>query len=152
MGVLPWSPLKSGCLSGRYRRGQADPADTRRSAVLGRPGEAQFTVIEALAAVAAEVGASPAAVALSWVQHRPGVSSTLIGPRTLGHLESNLAGLDVELTAEQTATLNEVSAPVLNLPYDLNQQVGRMLKYAGATVDGVAGPVYPPLLQSTARY
>ncbi|MFE7171612.1 aldo/keto reductase [Streptomyces sp. NPDC057616] len=152
MGVLPWSPLKSGYLSGKYRRGQADPADTRRSAVLGRPSEAQFTVIEALAAVAEETGASPAAVALSWVQNRPGVSSTLIGPRTLEHLESNLAGLDVELTAEQTAALDEVSAPALNFPYDLNRQVGPMLKYAGATVDGVASPVYPPLLQSAARY
>jgi RNA polymerase sigma-B factor len=94
MGVLPWSPLKSGFLSGKYRRDQTGPTDTKRSAVLGRPSEAQFTVIEALASVAEEIGASPAAVALSWVQNRPGVSSTLIGPRTLEHLESNLAGLE----------------------------------------------------------
>ncbi|WP_405866434.1 MULTISPECIES: aldo/keto reductase [unclassified Streptomyces] len=152
MGVLPWSPLKSGYLSGKYRRDQAGPADTRRSAVLGLPSDAQFTVIEALAAVAEEIGASPAAVALSWVQSRPGVSSTLIGPRTLEHLEANLAGLDVRLTAEQTATLDEVSAPTLNFPHDLNRNVGPMLKYAGATVDGAPSPVYPPLLESAARY
>lgn len=120
--------------------------------MLGAPTEAQFSVIDALAAVAREVGASSAAVALAWVQSRPGVSSTIIGPRTRAHLESSLAGLDVELTAQQTARLNEVSAPALNFPYDLNQQVASMLKYAGATVDGEKSAVYPPLLQSTARY
>ncbi|MFV8185036.1 MULTISPECIES: aldo/keto reductase [unclassified Streptomyces] len=152
MGVLPWSPLKSGFLSGKYRRDQTGPTDTKRSAVLGRPSEAQFTVIEALASVAEEIGASPAAVALSWVQNRPGVSSTLIGPRTLEHLESNLAGLEVQLTSEQRAALDAVSAPILNFPHDLNHSVGPMLKYAGATVDGQTSAVYPPLLESTARY
>ncbi|MEU6252459.1 aldo/keto reductase [Streptomyces sp. NPDC047043] len=152
MGVLPWSPLKSGYLSGKYRRGQAGPGDARRAAVLGLPSDEQFTVIEALTTVAEEAGASPAAVALAWVQSRPGVSSTLIGPRTLEHLEANLAGLDVRLTPEQTATLDEVSAPTLNFPYDLNRRVGAMLKYAGATVDGEPSAVYPPLVQSAARY
>ncbi|MEU6140765.1 aldo/keto reductase [Streptomyces sp. NPDC047081] len=152
MGVLPWSPLKSGYLSGKYRRDQAGPADARRSAVLGLPTDAQFTVIEALAAVAEEAGASPAAVALAWVQSRPGVSSTIIGPRTLDHLEANLAGLDVRLTPEQTARLDEVSAPTLNFPYDLNRTVGPMLKYAGATVDGEPSTVYPPLVESATRY
>ncbi|MGI5460053.1 aldo/keto reductase [Streptomyces sp. CA-249302] len=152
MGVLPWSPLKNGYLSGKYRRDQAGPADARRSAVLGQPTDAQFTVIEALAAVAEEVGASPAAVALSWVQNRPGVSSTIIGPRTLDHLEANLAGLDVRLTPEQTATLDEVSVPSLNFPYDLNRRFGPMLKYAGATVDGETSAVYPPLVESAVRY
>ncbi|MFF4896519.1 aldo/keto reductase [Streptomyces sp. NPDC001068] len=152
MGMLPWSPLKSGYLSGKYRRGQDAPPDARRAAAVGQPSEAQFTVIEALAAVAEEAGASPAAVALSWVQNRPGVTSTLIGPRTLGHLEANLAALDVRLTPEQTARLDQVSAPVLGFPHDLNRQVGAMLKYAGATVDGVPSAVYPPLLGSTARY
>jgi aryl-alcohol dehydrogenase-like predicted oxidoreductase len=152
MGLLPWSPLKNGYLSGKYRRDRATSADARRAAVLGRPSEAQFTVIEALATVAEEIGASPAAVALAWLRGRPGVSSTIIGPRTLEHFEANLAGLDVRLTPEQAATLDEVSAPTLNFPYDLNQRVGRMLKYAGATVDGEPSAVYPPLLASATRY
>ncbi|MER6222158.1 aldo/keto reductase [Streptomyces sp900105755] len=83
--------------SGKYRRGRSAPADAKRAAVLGRPAEEQFTVIEALAAVAEETGASPAAVALSWVQNRPGVTSTLIGPRIRAHLEASLAALDVRL-------------------------------------------------------
>jgi aryl-alcohol dehydrogenase-like predicted oxidoreductase len=152
MGLLPWSPLKSGFLAGGWRRGEAAPAGSRRSAVLGAPTEEQFTVIEALARVAREVGASSAAVALAWVQSRPGVTSTLIGPRTLDHLEANLAGLEVRLTPEQTALLDEVSAPTLNFPHALNRAVGPMLKYAGATVDGEPSTVYPPLLQSTERY
>ncbi|MFJ6080522.1 aldo/keto reductase [Streptomyces sp. NPDC092369] len=141
MGVLPWSPLKSGYLSGKYRRGQGT-SESRRAAVLGAPTDAQFTVIEALAGIADEIGASPAAVALSWVQNRPGVTSTLIGPRTLQHLEANLAGLDVHLTPEQTAVLDEVSAPTLNFPFELNRSMGRMLKYAGATVDGEESGVH----------
>ncbi|WP_427920305.1 aldo/keto reductase [Streptomyces sp. cg40] len=152
MGVLPWSPLKSGYLSGKYTRTRATPADTRRSAVLGAPTPAQFKVIDALAEVAEQAGATSAATALSWVRSRPGVTSTLIGPRTLSHLEANLAALDLRLTPAQTATLDDASAPTLNFPHDLNQQVGAMLKYAGATVDGVPSAVYPPLLESAARY
>ena len=152
MGLLPWSPLKNGYLSGKYRLGQDGPADARRASAVGHPTEAQFTVIETLAAVAGEIGASPAAVALSWVQNRPGVSSTIIGPRTLKHLQANLAGLEIRLTPEQSARLDEVSTPALNFPHDLNLRVGRMLKYAGATVDGEPSAVYPPLLESAARY
>ena len=152
MGLLPWGPLKSGYLSGAYTREQPAPSGARRAARLGTPSDAQFTVIEAVAAVAEEIGTTSAAVALSWVQNRPGVSSTLLGPRTLGHLESNLAGLEVELTAEQTARLDGVSAPALNFPFDNNRQFGAVLKYAGATVDGVRSEVYPPLLDNLTRY
>ncbi|MET7482570.1 aldo/keto reductase [Streptomyces sp. NPDC005538] len=152
MGLLPWGPLKSGYLSGRYTRSDSTPADSKRAAILGAPTAAQFKVIDALAEVAADAGTTSAAAALSWVQSRPGVTSTLIGPRTLAHLEANLTALDLHLTPAQTATLDEVSAPTLNFPYDLNQRVGSMLKYAGATVDGVPSAVYPPLLEYPARY
>ncbi|MFJ9372229.1 aldo/keto reductase [Streptomyces sp. NPDC101455] len=141
MGVLSWSPLKSGYLSGKYTRARSTPADTRRSAILGSPTPAQFTVIDAVAEVAKETGATSAAVALSWVRNRPGITSTLIGPRTLAHLEANLAALDLHLTPARTATPDEVSTPTLNFPHDLNRQVGDMLKYAGATVDGVPSAV-----------
>ncbi|WP_329459312.1 aldo/keto reductase [Streptomyces sp. NBC_01497] len=152
MGMLPWSPLKSGYLSGKYTRTGGIPADTRRARILGEPSEAQYTVIDALGAVAEEAGASPAAVALAWVQGRPGVTSTLIGPRSVTHLEANLAGLTVRLTESQRATLDAVSEPALNFPAALNRQVGAMLQYAGATVDGVRTTVYPPLAESPTRY
>jgi aryl-alcohol dehydrogenase-like predicted oxidoreductase len=152
MGLLPWSPLKSGYLTGKYRRHLNAPADAKRAAILGNPSEAQFTVIERLVSVAEEAGTTPAAAALSWVQNRPGVTSTLIGPRTLAHLESHLTALDVRLTPAQIAALDDVSIPTLNFPHDLNHRVAAMLKYAGATVDGRPSSVYPPLLQSVNRY
>jgi aryl-alcohol dehydrogenase-like predicted oxidoreductase len=153
MGVLPWSPLKSGYLSGKYAGGSREiPADTKRGSLLGMPNEAQYKVIDALAAVAKEVDASSAAVALAWVQQRPGISSTIIGPRRVDHLEGNLAGLEIQLTEQQLAVLDEVSAPTLNFPADNNRELAPMLKYSGATVDGQQTHAYPALLENSTRY
>jgi diketogulonate reductase-like aldo/keto reductase len=93
------------------------------------------------------VGATPAAVALAWLLTRPGVTAPILGPRRLEHLAANLDAPDVRLTETQVAALNEVSAPRLNYPFDVNTQVGAMLQFAGATVDGRPSTVYPPLLQ-----
>jgi hypothetical protein len=81
------------------------------------------------------------------VQGRPGVTSTLIGPRRLDHLEANLAALDPTLTADQHGRLNAASEPTLNFPAALTRDIAPMLQYAGATVNGQATEVYPPLLQ-----
>jgi aryl-alcohol dehydrogenase-like predicted oxidoreductase len=151
MGVLPWSPLAGGFLSGKYARG-VEARDTRRGRITGGPSDAQYPVIDALAAVAGEVGADPAAVALAWLRGRPGVTAPILGPRRIEHLDANLAALDLTLTEAQVATLNEVSAPRLSYPYDLNRQVGPMLQFAGTTVDGQPSIVYPPLLQDATRY
>lgn len=151
MGVLPWSPLAGGYLSGKYTRG-AEAQDTLRGQITGGPSDAQYTVIDALTAVAGEVGAAPAAVALAWLRSRPAVTAPILGPRRIAHLDANLAALDLTLTDAQIATLDEVSAPRLNYPYDLNQQVGPMLQFAGTTVDGRPSVVYPPLLQDATRY
>ena len=118
----------------------------------GGPTDAQFEVIDALAAVAAEVDATPAAVALAWLRSRPGVTAPIVGARRLEHLEANLASLDVELSDAQVATLDAVSAPQLDYPYDLNRTAGPMLQFAGTTVDGQESVVYPPLLESASRY
>jgi aryl-alcohol dehydrogenase-like predicted oxidoreductase len=146
MSLTPWSPLAGGFLSGKYRRG-AEAADTRRGLITGGPSEEQFTVIDALIAVAAEAGVSPAAAALAWLGTRPGVTAPILGPRRIEHLDANLAALEVRLTEAQLGTLSAVSAPRLNYPHDLNRQTGRMLQFAGATVDGQPSAVYPPLLQ-----
>ena len=145
MAVLPWGPLRNGFLSGKYTRA-GRPDDVRRAAAIGMPTDAEFEVIDVVARVAAEVGASPAAVALAWLLTRPAVTSVLVGPRRLAHLEDNLNGLEVSLSAAQLAALDEVSTPALNYPADLNNRVGAMLMYAGATVDGAKSEVYPPLL------
>jgi aryl-alcohol dehydrogenase-like predicted oxidoreductase len=82
MGVMPWSPLKRGLLSGKFHRDSVGSVDTKRTAMAGVPSEGDHVVIDALCAMADEVGATPAAVALAWVQSRPGVASTIIGARS----------------------------------------------------------------------
>ncbi len=109
-------------------------------------------MIEAVARVAAELGVSSAEVALAWVRSRPAVTSTLIGARTIEQLQSNLASLEVTLAPEQLAALDEPSAPSLDFPAPNNALLGPMLGFGGTTVDGVELPVWPALLESSARY
>jgi aryl-alcohol dehydrogenase-like predicted oxidoreductase len=151
MALVPWSPLKNGFLSGKYRRG-AQVTDSARTAFVGGPGEDEFRVIDAVAAVADELGTSSAAVALAWLRTRPGTVVPILGARRVDHLETNLAALDLALTPAHLRTLDEVSAPTLNYPAPLHGALRSMLQFAGATVDGEPSTVYPPLLQSDTRY
>ncbi|PLZ00859.1 aldo/keto reductase [Burkholderia sp. WAC0059] len=152
MGVMPWSPLKNGFLSGKFRRGNAAPVDTARTGLVGVPEERHYVVIEALCELADEIGATPAAVALAWVRSRAGVASTLIGARRPDQLAANLAALDLVLTDAQIARLDAVSKPTLNFPADLNAHWAPMLGFPGTTVDGIAAPSSPLLAASAARY
>src|SRR5947209_6409477 len=94
VGVLPWSPLRGGQLSGKYVRNNGTPADSRRTRLVDGPTESDWAVIEAVASVAAELGVGSAEVALAWVRS-PAVTSTLIGARTIEQLRSNLASLEI---------------------------------------------------------
>jgi aryl-alcohol dehydrogenase-like predicted oxidoreductase len=152
VGVLPWSPLRGGQLSGKYDRDGGAPADSTRAAHMGGPAERDWGVIDAVARVAAEIGVGSAQVALAWVRSRPAVTSTLIGARTADQLRANLASLEVTLTPEQLATLDEASAPSLDFPAAINAGPGPMLGFGGTTVDGVELPVWPMLLTSSVRY
>ena len=151
MALTPWSPLKNGFLSGKYRRG-ATVTDSARAAYVGGPSEEEFVVIDAVAAIADEVGTSSAAVALAWLRARQGTVVPILGARRSEHLEDNLSALDVTLDAEQLATLDAVSAPTLNYPAPMHGAQRATLQFAGATVDGEPSTVYPPLLQSDVRY
>jgi aryl-alcohol dehydrogenase-like predicted oxidoreductase len=151
IGVLPWSPLRGGQLSGKYTRNNGAPADSRRSRLAG-PTVGDWDVIEAVAGVAAELGVGSAEVALAWVRSRPAVTSTLIGARTLEQFRSNLASLQVTLAPEQLAALEEPSAPSLDFPAPNNALLGPMLGFGGTTVDGIELPVWPALLESPGRY
>ncbi|MEW2516862.1 aldo/keto reductase [Actinacidiphila alni] len=151
MALVPWSPLKNGFLSGKYRRG-GEVADSARSAFVGGPTEEEFTVIDAVTAVADELGTSPAAVALAWLRAREGTVVPILGARRVDHLTTNLAALELELTPDQLRGLDEVSAPTLDYPAALHGPLRRMLQFAGTTVDGEPSEVYPPLLQSDVRY
>lgn len=151
MALVPWSPLKNGFLSGKYRR-TGDVDDSARAGYVGMPDEAQFRVIDAVTAVAAEIGANPAAVSLAWLRARPGTVVPILGARRLRHLEDNVAGLDVTLEPEHLQTLDKVSAPQLSDPAPQNGEVRAMLQFAGTTVDGESSTVYPPLALSQERY
>jgi len=152
MGIMPWSPLKSGFLSGKFRRDNAGSVDTKRTAMVRVPGEKDYVVIDALCAVADEVGATPASIALAWVRSRPGVGSTLIGARRPDQLQANLAALDLILTDAQIAKLNDASKPALNFPADINTNLAPMFGFPGTTMDGQTAPASPLLAASASHY
>jgi len=132
MGVTPWSPLKGGVLTGKYTRENAGTIEPGRGAwVKNNLNERAFTIIDAIREVAKQLGgkATPAQVALAWVQRRPGVSSSIIGARTIDQLLDNLAALEVRLTPEQNARLDEASKYVAHFPHEF-------LKY---TIDNTQG-------------
>ncbi len=151
MALVPWSPLKNGFLSGKYRRDTA-VGDSARTAFVGVPSEQEYGVIDAVAAIADELGTTSAAVALAWLRTRPGTVVPIVGARRLGHLEQNLAGIDVALSAEHVRTLDELSAPTLDYPAPMHGALRAMLQFAGTTVDGESSAVYPPLTASSVRY
>ena len=100
LGVIPWSPLKGGWLSGKYQRGMTTPPKGSRVEIAEEKGwseswsaynnEHTWTVLDALFAVAEEVSKTPAQVALNWLLQRPGVTAPIIGARTMAQLEDNL--------------------------------------------------------------
>jgi aryl-alcohol dehydrogenase-like predicted oxidoreductase len=117
MGMLPWSPLGGGWLSGKYRRDERPTGDTRlgddpergMEAYDRRGTERTWNVIDAVQKVAEDRGISMAEVALAWVTDRPGVTSTILGARTTEQLETNLRSADLHLSAEEAAALDQAS-------------------------------------------
>jgi aryl-alcohol dehydrogenase-like predicted oxidoreductase len=152
MGVLPWSPLKSGFLSGKYASGATGNVDTTRGALAGAPSQEDYRVIDTVNEIAREIGVSPAAVALAWVRGRPGITSTLIGARRMDQLEANLTALDLTLSPEHEARLTEVSLPRLNFPAANNAALARLAQNGGTTVDGIPTPPPPRLIQGARVY
>jgi aryl-alcohol dehydrogenase-like predicted oxidoreductase len=128
VGIIPWSPLRGGWLSGKYRRGMdAPPAGTRleRASTEGwseawenYANETTWAIIDVLLAIAEEVDKTPAQVALNWLLRKPGVTAPIIGARTMQQLEDNMAATGWALTPEQVQRLDEVSEPALPYPYD----------------------------------
>ncbi len=117
LGLLPWSPLGGGWLSGKYRRGSRPSGATRLGEDPGRGMEAwdrrgtdrTWRIIDAVEKVADDRGVSMAEVALSWLTDRAGVTSTILGARTLEQLATNLKASGLHLGADETAALDEAS-------------------------------------------
>ena len=121
VGILVWSPLAGGLLSGKYRRGQDAPEGSRRFAGWDEPpvhDEGKLhDIVDALLAVAEAHGVSAAQVALAWVLGRPGVTSAIVGARDESQLADNLKAADLALTDDDRAKLDAVSADRLQYPY-----------------------------------
>lgn len=121
VGVLVWSPLAGGLLSGKYRRDDRNPEGTRRFDGWTEPPvrdeDALYTIVDALVAVGSTHGVSAAQVALAWLLTRPAVTSVIIGARTDAQLADNLAAANLTLTDEDLATLEAASAIPLLYPY-----------------------------------
>ena len=155
LGVLPWSPLASGLLSGKYSRADLDQQRSRASGgaratdedggnAVSRPltlTEKRIEIADAVKAVAAEIGRSPAQVALNWLLGQPGVTSPILGARTLSQLEDNLGALAFDLEPEHRQRLEAVSAIDLGFPHDfLASDMVRNLIAGGTRIDRPQGP------------
>jgi aryl-alcohol dehydrogenase-like predicted oxidoreductase len=121
LGLLIWSPLAGGWMSGKYRRGKDLPGGSRHASEWSEPPiydeDALYDTIEELVAVAEGRGVSAAQVALAWLLHRPGVTSVVVGARTDEQLADNLGAADLELSPEEVARLEKVSRPRLIYPH-----------------------------------
>ncbi len=153
LGVTPWSPLRGGVLTGKYTRENVTAAQPGRGeGVTAYLDERTFVIVDELVRIAAERDTSAAAVALAWVQGKPGVDSTIIGARTLEQLEQNLAGLAVTLDEAHIDALDRVSTPTLSFPIPFLQMATTFM-HGGATVDGETSEVWPMAPQNdTERY
>ena len=118
VGVLPWSPLSGGFLSGKYRRDNPTPEGARRTAFQFPPIDEVrgFDAVEALAAIAKQRGATVAQVALAWLLAQPGITSIIIGANKMSQLEDNLKATDLQLTAAELAVLSATTAPKPQYP------------------------------------
>ncbi len=121
LGILPWSPLAGGFLTGKFERGQAAPANTRLGDKADRIGrydnERNWKILDAVRAVASEVGATPSAVSLAWLLAKPQVTSVIFGARTPDQLDANLKAADLELSAKHVELLDQASTFELGYPY-----------------------------------
>jgi aryl-alcohol dehydrogenase-like predicted oxidoreductase len=128
LGVIPWSPLRGGWLSGKYRRGMTEPPTGTRVAIAEEQGwseswsaynnERTWRLLDVLFAVAEEAGKSPAQVAINWLLRQPGVTAPIIGARSVEQLETNLASAGWQLGEQALGRLDRASAIETPYPYE----------------------------------
>lgn len=139
MGIMPWSPLAGGFLTGKYSRGNT--ADTGRLSGANPFGNSKFVdrnweILDVLKAVAGELDRPAAQVALAWTLNRPGVASTLIGASNVKQLESNIAASEIRMTVEHMERLESASAPTPGFSSSLVQPAIRRMIFGGHGVSG----------------
>jgi aryl-alcohol dehydrogenase-like predicted oxidoreductase len=121
LGVLPWSPLAGGFLSGKYAKNQPPPAGVRLEKWKERfadfASDRGWRTLDALHAIAKQNATTPAAVALAWLLAKPTVTSVIFGARSIEQLDDNLKAADLKLSAEEVQRLDDASAFELGYPY-----------------------------------
>ncbi len=134
LGLVAWSPLAGGLLSGKYHSGNGDGARYSAESAKGfrRTGERPDRVVSALKKVSQQIGRTPAQVALGWLRYRDIPVIPIIGARRLEQLRDNLASYELELSPEHLSALNEASAIEMGFPYDFyqNERI-RTVAYGG---------------------
>ncbi len=127
LGILPWSPLAAGFLTGKYRKDQPPPEGARLEKWKDRwsrfDNDRNWAILEALDAVVAQTEATHSQVALAWLLHKPVVSSVIFGARNAEQLDGNLKAADLKLSDEQVAALDEASKFDVGYPYQFMGQV-----------------------------
>jgi aryl-alcohol dehydrogenase-like predicted oxidoreductase len=136
LGITPWSPLKSGVLSGKYTRRSSHIKVDRAALMSGFLNEKTYTLVDELEIIAKAHDSTVARVALAWVRMRPGVSSTIIGARRVSQLEDNLQSLDLILTATELEHLESLTKPTFGFPQNM-QPIFPAIHNGGTTVNGV---------------
>jgi aryl-alcohol dehydrogenase-like predicted oxidoreductase len=140
LGITPWSPLKSGLLSGKYTRHNAGQIKPDRGFIGDAfRNERTYAIVDQLQAIAKAHESTAARVALAWVQAQPSVSSTIIGARRLAQLEDNLKALELKLSVEELDRLNALTKPAFGFPQNL-QALFPAIHHGGNTVNGVFAP------------
>lgn len=128
LAILPWSPLAFGYLSGKYDRNRPRPASSRVDGPLAQflPADWDriYNIVDVLKEIASGHGVTPAAIALAWLLHKPGVTSVILGVRTMEQLRQNLAAAEVKLSEEEMARLDAVSATPVPYPQWMIRQYG----------------------------
>jgi aryl-alcohol dehydrogenase-like predicted oxidoreductase len=121
LGLLIWSPLAGGLLSGKYRRGEPPPEGSRHASEWDEPPvydeDRLYDTVDVLVSIASEHDVSPARVALAWLLARPGITTVIVGARTDEQLADNLAAAELSLSEDELRRLEEVSRPPLLYPF-----------------------------------
>jgi aryl-alcohol dehydrogenase-like predicted oxidoreductase len=143
IGILPWSPLSGGFLTGKYRRDNPNPEGARRSSFDFPPiDEARgFDAVDVLATIAKKKNASIAQVALAWVLAQPGVTSIIIGANKMSQLEDNLKAAELELSPDEVEELSRPTAPAALYPEWMIERMNA----------GRVTPVEPPKESAAAK-
>ena len=140
LGITPWSPLKSGVLSGKYTRVNKGESTADRGAMVDAfLNDETYALIDELEVIAKAHETNVASVALAWVHAQPGVSSVIIGARRLSQLDDNIRAVDVQLTADELDRLDALTRPKFGFPNNMLDMAPGILN-GGTTVNGAAAP------------